>query len=73
MNKLLIIDKDNKMLLSMDETDEEIAWKIIIDKSIEITTKDDSMIIKLREDYWTHWNAKVKIVDWEIMFEVYKN
>ena len=67
MNKLLIIDKHNRVLVSMnkEETDQ-----IILDKSVEITDSKDCMVIKLKEDYWTHWNAIVKIVDWEIMFEV---
>ena len=70
MEKLLIIDKNNKVLLSMNNTDKEVDWKMIIDNSIEITNTGDSMVIKLKEDYWTHWNAIVKIVNWEIMFEV---
>ena len=58
------------MLISMDNTDDEIDWQILVDKSVEITEARDCMVIKLKEDYWTHWNAIVKIVDWEIMFEV---
>tara|TARA_R110000851_G_C13060482_1_gene563982 strand:- start:9 stop:155 length:147 start_codon:yes stop_codon:yes gene_type:complete len=48
MNKLLIIDKHNRVLVSMnkEETDQ-----IILDKSVEITDSKDCMVIKLKEDY----------------------
>lgn len=68
MKKLLIIDKDNKVLVSMDK--EEIGDEILVDNSIWLTFSWDAMVIQLKESYWTYWNAIVKIVDWEVMFEV---
>ena len=50
MDKLLIIDRHNRMLISMDNTDDEIDWQILVDKSVEITEARDCMVIKLKEE-----------------------
>ena len=70
MDKLLIIDKDNKLLVSMDK--EEIGDEIIVDNSIWLTSNWDAIVIQLKEDYWTHWDAEVLIKDWELYFDTWE-
>ena len=68
MEKLLIIDSHNRVLVSMDNTDKETDWQILVDNSVELTSDGGSMVIKLKESYSTHWDAIVTIVDWEVRF-----
>lgn len=66
MNKLLIIDKNNKLLVSMDKED----WdEILVDNSITLSSNWEGIVIQLNEDYNTHWDAEVIIKDWEIRFK----
>ena len=67
MKKLLIIDRHNRLLVSMNK--EEIGDEIIVDNSIWLTSSWDAIVIQLKEAYWTHWNAEVLIKDWEIIFK----
>ncbi len=66
MDKLLIIDKNNKLLVSMDKED----WdEIIVDNSITLSSNWEGIVIQLNEDYNTQWDAEVIIKDWEIRFK----
>jgi len=66
MKKLLIIDKNNKLLVSMNSED----WdEIIVDNSITLSSNWEWMVIQLNEDYKTQWDAEVLIKDWEIRFK----
>lgn len=72
MNKLLILDKNNKILVSMDKTCPETWEEIIVNNSIEITDNEDWMVIRLKEDYNTYWTMKVEVIEWEISYNSWK-
>ena len=61
MEKIIIITRDNKLLLSKDWTSE----KIVIDKSIKIEYSKDELIIKLLNDYKQVWDIDVTD-NWDI-------
>ena len=68
MNKLLILDKNNKILISMDKTCPETWEDIIVNNSVEIIDNEEWMVIRLKEDYSTYWTMKAEIIDWEISY-----
>ena len=61
MEKIIIMTRDNKLLLSKDWTSE----KIVIDKSIKIEYSKDELIIKLINDYKQVWDIDVTD-NWDI-------
>lgn len=66
MEKIILMTNDNKLLLSKDETSENI----IKDLSLEIVEFDENqLIVKLRNDYKNEWNVIV-VDDWFIVEDI---
>ena len=63
MNKILVLTKDNRLLLS-----KQLDNEILVDDSIEIAATDHWMVIRLLKDYESNWDVEVIVTDWEIMY-----
>ena len=63
--KIILLSKDNNLLL--DSTDDK--WKLLINNTVEMVEGNDTMVIKLKNDYDV-WVFKIEVIvkDWEIMY-----
>ena len=64
MKNIIILTKDNKLLLSKDETSDNL----IVDNSIEVEYIWEELIVKLLKDYDNEWNVEVTD-NWDILIK----
>ncbi len=65
MQKIIILDKENNLLLDFDESEESI-----VNDNIDVRDNNWSMVVKLKNVYYS-WedSIKVTVVDGELMYK----